>query len=163
MLFCNSAAASAASVRLEKGMLCSWLCREEISILFDLMTAVKQLDISTENICVFNTTLCILLFKRLDNALCQVLQDIHQHESANGVPGCATGNYRALLQFWRRYYVLKGRDSSMLHFRCASCFARCALLWFFLFQTAIAAPIFPSWNGHVQLRSSFGMKHTLAL
>jgi hypothetical protein len=53
----------------------------------------------------------------------------------NGVAGCATGNYRTLLkvfcygvafelvhvdpcvQFWRRYYVLKGRDSSMLHFR----------------------------------------------
>ena len=118
MQFCNAAAASAAFGCLEKSMLCSWLCREEISIMFDLMTAVKEQDISTENICVFNTTLCMLLFKRLDNTLCRVLQDIFHHETSNGVAGCATGNYRTLLQFWRRYYVLKGRDSSMLHFRC---------------------------------------------
>jgi hypothetical protein len=118
MLFCNAAAASAACCRLEKGLLCTWLCREEIIIMFDLMTAVKEHDISTENICVFNTTLCMLLFKRLDNSLCQALQDVYLHETTNGVAGCATGNYRALLQFWRRYYVVKGRDSSMLHFRC---------------------------------------------
>jgi Trpc4-associated protein len=122
MRFCNAAAASAACTRLRQGMLCTWLCREEINIMFDLMTSVKEQDISTENICVFNTTLCMLLFKRLDNALCHTLQDIHQHETKNGVAGCATGNYRALLQFWRRYYVLKGRDSSMLHFRCGQCF-----------------------------------------
>jgi Trpc4-associated protein len=118
MRFCSAAAASAASGRLEKGMLCTWLCREEINIMFDLMTSVKEQDINTENICVFNTTLCMLMFKRLDNSLAQALQDICQHETMNGVAGCATGNYRTLLHFWRRYYVLKGRDSSMLHFRC---------------------------------------------
>jgi Trpc4-associated protein len=118
MQFCSAAAASVASGSLEKGMLCTWLCREEINIMFDLMTSVKEQDINTENICVFNTTLCMLMFKRLDNALCQTLQDICHHETLNGVAGCATGNYRTLLQFWRRYYVLKGRDSSMLHFRC---------------------------------------------
>jgi Trpc4-associated protein len=117
MRFCSAAAASAISGSLEKGMLCTWLCRKEISIMFDLMTSVKEQDINTENICVFNTTLCILMFKRLDNVLCQTLQEICHHETVNGVAGCATGNYRSLLQFWRRYYVLKGRDSSMLHFR----------------------------------------------
>ena len=72
MQFCNAAAASAAAGRLEQGLLCTWLSREEINIMFDLMTSVKEQDISTENICVFNTTLCMLLFKRLDDALPQV-------------------------------------------------------------------------------------------
>jgi len=72
MQFCNAAAASAAAGRLEQGLLCSWLSREETNIMFDLMTSVKEQDISTENICVFNTTLCMLLFKRLDDTLPQV-------------------------------------------------------------------------------------------
>jgi Trpc4-associated protein len=142
MQFCNAAAASAASGCLAKGMLCTWLCREEINIMFDLMTAVKPQDINTENICVFNTTLCMLMFKRLDGVLGQTLQHILQHETMNGVPGCATGNYRTLLLFWRKYYVLKGRDSSMLHFRC---YRVCCVLFEYL--TPLAVPTSPSLNG----------------
>ena len=96
MQFCNAAAASAAAGRLEQGLLCTWLSREETNIMFDLMTSVKEQDISTENICVFNTTLCMLLFKRLDDALPQVhlnvscISDHNVHTlSMTPVPGAA--------------------------------------------------------------------------
>jgi Trpc4-associated protein len=149
MHFCDSAAASAALSCIEKSALCSWLNREEHVLLYNLMTAVKEQDLRTENICVLNTALCMLMFKRLDNTLCGVLQDVFHHEETNGVAGCATGNYRTLLQFWRRYYALKGRDSSMLHLRCVcariyTCVRQCACV---LICYAFAAPDFRSLNG----------------
>eukprot|EP00898_Chlorokybus_atmophyticus_P003986 jgi/Chlat1/4589/Chrsp290S04333 len=83
-----------------------------VRLLRDLMTAIHIGDVNQENICVLNTALIFLIFAERHGQLALYLHVLRSLDSG----GYATGNFRALLEFWQTYYQTRGRDCVSLEF-----------------------------------------------
>jgi Trpc4-associated protein len=123
-----------AKVEDELCMISAFVSHNTHRLLRDLMCAVQLSDINQDNICVLNTTLIFFILAEKNGELHGYLQTLRADDT------CVLRTFRALLEFWRSYYLWKrGRECVSLQYSTQISFSN----WLQIVDSLCAPPDLP--------------------